>query len=115
MMVQVMAKAYACELWNKKMVWVIQDVLYDYMTKMTKLSLISIPCDSIETLDPRINILFYVYSLRFNQTKNKFELILKGIYGGEKDRISGIFEPSEIPSKETVMAMLNQKIIERGC
>ena len=48
MMVQVMAKAYACELWNKKMVWVIQDVLYDYMTKMTKLSLISIPCDSIE-------------------------------------------------------------------
>jgi hypothetical protein len=114
MMVQVMAKAYACELWNKKMVWVIQDVLYDYMIKTTKLSLTIISPDKLESLDPRINILFYVYCLHFNPNMNKFELLLKGIYGGNKESIRGIFEPTTIPSKDTMMAMINKRLLEKG-
>jgi hypothetical protein len=46
MMVQVLAKAYACEKWHKRMVWAVQDVLYRYVEATTKVELARLPLDS---------------------------------------------------------------------
>jgi len=44
MTVQVLAKAYACEKWNKRMIWAIQDVLYRYMQATTRVGSLPLGC-----------------------------------------------------------------------
>lgn len=39
MMVQILAKAFACEKWNKRMIWAVQDVFYRYMQATTNRSI----------------------------------------------------------------------------
>jgi len=91
MMVQVIAKAYACEKWNKRMIWAVQDVLYRYMQDTTKIELKSVPLAKLENLPAEMSILFFVYGMEMNEAQERFELKLKEIYGGTRESFSKIF------------------------
>ncbi len=110
MMVQVLAKAYACEKWNKRMVWAVQDVLYRYMQATTKLDLKSIPLDDLEKPPPEMSILFFIYGMEMNKEQNRFELKLHEIYGGTKESFARVLEPMEVPETEELLKLLQAKI-----
>lgn len=110
MMVQVLAKAYACEKWNKRMVWAIQDVLYRYMQITTKVELTSIPLATLENPPPDMPVLFFIYGLEMNAEQEKFELRLKEAYGGTKESFAKILEPTELPETHRMLELIQQRI-----
>lgn len=110
MMVQVLAKAYACEKWKKRMVWAVQDVLYRYMQATTKVDLKSIPLNSLGNSPPEMPILFFIYGMEMNNDQNKFELKLKEIYGGTKESFAKVLEPMEVPETAVLLKLIQAKI-----
>lgn len=113
MMVQVLAKAYACEKWNKRMVWAIQDVLYRYMQTTTKIELRQMPLATSENPPSDIPILFYVYGMEMDEKQERFQLKLKEIYGGTKENFAKILEPMKLPETDTLLELIQQKIQDR--
>jgi len=110
MLIQVLAKAYACEKWNKRMIWVIQDVLYQYMKTTTKIDLQEIPLGNINSSLVEFPILFLVYGLDLNPDGEIFELNLKEAYGGAKEDFARILEPIEIPETQRILDLIQNKI-----
>lgn len=110
MMVQVLAKAYACERWGKRMVWAVQDVLYRYMDATTKVDLRSVDIKALNNTDPQMSILFFVYGMDLNGDRGIFELRLKEVYGGDKEDFAKILEPLEIPETERLFDLIQQKV-----
>jgi hypothetical protein len=111
MMVQVIAKAYACNKWNKRMVWAIQDVLLRYMQTTTKVELWRIPLDALDgDLSSLPPILFFVYSMVMNREKGQYQLKLAEVYGATKESFSRILEPRTIPETATLVNLLERKI-----
>jgi hypothetical protein len=110
MMVQVLAKAYACEKWNKRMVWAIQDVLYDYMRTTTKVELQNVPLANMNSIAGDMPILLFVYSMQKNEEKGSFELKLAEIQGGTKEGFARFLEPMEIPERAKVEELIQRKI-----
>ena len=110
MMVQVLAKAYACEKWNKRMVWAVQDVLYHYMQVTTKIDLHKIPLETSENPPSDMPILFFIYGMEMDEKQEKFELKLKEIYGGTKESFAKILEPMELPETDRLFELIQQKI-----
>ena len=113
MMVQVLAKAYACEKWNKRMVWAVQDVLYSYMKATTKIDLQKIPATTSENPPSDMPILFYVYGMEMGEEGERFRLKLKEIYGGTKESFARILEPIELPETNRLLELIQQKIQDR--
>lgn len=113
MMVQVLAKAYACERWNKQMVWAVQDVLYHYMQATTKIDLHKIPLAVSQNPPSDMPILFYVYGMEMAEKQEKFELKLTEIYGGTKESFAKILEPMELPETDRLFELIQQKIRDR--
>ena len=113
MMVQILAKAFACEKWNKRMIWAVQDVFYRYMQATTKISLKPLALEAID--NPRetekMPILFFVYGMDPAEHQELFELKLKKVYGGTKEDFTSVFEPLTIPDSEIVVEMLHDKIV----
>ena len=113
MMVQILAKAFACEKWNKRMIWAVQDVFYRYMQATTKISLKPLALEAID--NPRetekMPILFFVYGMDPAEHQEMFELKLKKVYGGTKEDFTSVFEPLTIPDSEIVVEMLHDKIV----
>jgi hypothetical protein len=114
MMVQVLAKAYACEKWNKRMVWAIQDVLYRYMQATTKVELESIPPEALESRVSQKPILFFVYGMDMNEGQEMFELKLTEVYGGSKEDFARNFEPVKIPEMEKLLELIQQKVQDKA-
>jgi hypothetical protein len=114
MMVQVLAKAYACEKWNKCMVWAVQDVLYRYMQATTKVELQTIPLEALGTRVSRKFIFFFVYGMDMNDEQEMFELRLTEVYGGSKEDFARIFEPMEIPESEELLELIQQKVQDKA-
>jgi hypothetical protein len=114
MMVQVLAKAYACEKWHKRMVWAVQDVLYRYMQVTTKVELESIPLETLESCASRTSILFFVYGMDMNVEQEMFDLKLKEVYGGSKEDFARILEPVEIPEIEGLFELIQQKVQDKA-
>lgn len=112
MMVQVLAKAYACEKWNKRMVWAVQDVLYRYMQATTKVELESFPLEALEI--SQASILFFVYRMGMNEEQEMFELKLSEVYGGSKEDFARIFEPVEMPEIEGMLKLIQQKAQDKA-
>lgn len=112
MMVQVLAKAYACEKWNKRMVWAVQNVLYRYMQGTTKVELESFPLEALEI--SQASILFFVYGMDMNEKQEMFELKLTEVYGGNKEDFARIFEPVEMPEIEGMLALIQQKVQDKA-
>ncbi len=110
MMVQVLAKAYACEKWNKRMVWAIQDVLYRYMRATTQVELKSLPLDALDNPPPDMPILFLIYSMEMNAEQGKFELRLNEAYGGTKENFARILEPTQLPETHRMLELIQQRI-----
>lgn len=113
MMVQILAKAFACEKWNKRMIWAVQDVFYRYMQATTKIDLKPLALEAID--NPRetekMPILFFVYGMDLAERQEMFELKLKEVYGGTKEDFTSVFEPLTIPDSETVTEMVHDKIV----
>lgn len=116
MMVQILAKAFACEKWNKRMIWAVQDVLFRYMQATTKIRLKPLALETIgnppETGE--MPILFFVYGMDLAEHQETFELKLKEVYGGTKEDFTSVFEPLTIPDSEIVIEMLHDKIANRS-
>lgn len=110
MMVQVLAKAYACEKWNKRMVWAIQDVLYRYMKATTQVELKSIPLDALDNPPPDMPILFLIYGMQMNVEQDKFDLRLNEAYGGTKESFARILEPAQLPETHRMLELIRQRI-----
>ncbi len=114
MMVQVLAKAYACEKWGKRMVWAVQDVLYRYMQATTKVELESIPLEALESCSSRKSILFFVYGMEMNAEQEMFDLKLREVYGGSKEDFARILEPVKIPEIEGLLELIQQKVQDKA-
>jgi len=114
MMVQVLAKAYACEKWNKHMVWALQDVLYRYMQATTKVELESIPPEALESGVSQKPVLFFVYGMDMNEEQEMFDLKLREVYGGSKEDFAKIFEPVKIPDTEELLELIQQKVQDKA-
>jgi hypothetical protein len=112
MMVQVLAKAYACEKWHKRMVWAVQDVLYRYMAATTQLDLRRIPMADTPRLDEDTTILFHIYSMRRNPGAECFDLELAEVRGGNMRDFARVFEPKEIPETDGLLSLLTRKILD---
>lgn len=110
MMVQVLAKAYACEKWNKRMVWAVQDVLYRYVEATTRVELKRLPVDSMGDPPSEMSILFFVYGMEMKEDQEGFDLALQEIYGGTKENFAKILEPLELPKTERLFELIGQKI-----
>jgi hypothetical protein len=110
MMVQVLAKAHACEKWNKRMIWAVQDALYRYVEATTKVKLTRLPIDSIGNPPSEMSILFFVYRMDIKEDQEGFNLALQEIYGGTKESFSKILEPLELPTTERLFELIRQKI-----
>jgi hypothetical protein len=113
MMVQVLAKAYACEKWNKRMIWAIQDVLYHYIEATTKTELTRVPLESIEHPPAEMPILFFVYGMELKGNREGFDLKLQEIYGGTKESFARILEPLELPETERLFDLIRQRIQDK--
>ena len=76
MAVQALSKIEACEQWGVHMVWAIQDVLYNYMSKTTLLDLPNIPLSALDgpTAHDLPALLLFIY--RMVEDDGEFDLIL---------------------------------------
>jgi hypothetical protein len=115
MTVQVLAKAYACEKWNKRMIWAIQDVLYRYMQATTRVELTKIPLATLENLPADIPVLFFTYGfftygMEMNTEQQRFELRLREAYGGTKESFARILEPTELPETSRMLELIQHRI-----
>lgn len=112
MMIQVLAKAYACEKWNKRMVWVIQDVLYHYIQTATKVDLQPISFDTLEGGRTKVpQILFFTYRMAMDKKQERFQLELAKVYGATKEDFTKmILEPRTIPEIEMLVGLIERKI-----
>jgi len=108
MMIQVLAKAYACQKWQKRMVWAIQDVLYEYMKLTTKVELESYELSDLQRIPPDLSYCFFVYGM--SQSDDMFDLDLKKVYAGAMESFTRIFEPVEIPEVSTLVEVLKSRI-----
>jgi hypothetical protein len=110
MMVQILAKAFACEKWQRRMIWAIQDVLYDYMRATTRLDLPPLTPASLLTDNPNARIVFFVYKMERPRPHSRFELKLDRIYGGTREHFARVFEPVDLPEAEDLLGMLTDRI-----
>jgi len=107
MIVQLLEKGRAFHSWRKKVVWVIQDVLYDYMTGAYSL-----------TLNDGLNepIGLSIFSLTRDERLGQF--VLRHLYdkSGTFEDFTGMLVPqtSQIPSEDRVKEILSQKITGRS-
>lgn len=58
-----LAKARACADWNVPMVWVVQDVFYNYIVRATKIELKSVPLRKVYNKPPSSHIPYYSSSI----------------------------------------------------
>jgi hypothetical protein len=112
MLIQLIAKSHAADVWGARMVWVIQDVLYDYMQRTTKLELQDITVPELDNSPS--DIFFFVYSLETNPYHQPYNLKLNKIKGGKLADMKRILEPKEIPSLAMWTQWIQNSIRERG-
>jgi hypothetical protein len=107
LIVQGIVKAEACEAWDKKIIWAVQDVFFNYMLKTTKLKLTKLPKipDGSYVKYP---VTFHVYEHILNQQMAMYDLMLSSVYGGTIKTVSRMLRGSSIPKIETI-----EKAIER--
>lgn len=110
MLIQVLAKAYACEKWNKRTIWVIQDVLYQYMQTTTKVDLQEIHLEDVNSSLVEFPILLLVYGLDSESEEGLFNLNLREAHGGTKEDFARILEPNEIPEAQEILNLIQNKI-----
>ncbi|MEO0249754.1 MAG: NotI family restriction endonuclease [candidate division WOR-3 bacterium] len=116
MTVQVLAKAHACERWHKRLVWAVQDVLYQYMRATTKLDLESMPLAELENVPEEMSILFLSYGMErdLSSENERFEIKLKEAYGGTKESFARVLEPLEVPRTEKLLELIQQRMGEES-
>lgn len=112
MLIQLVAKSHAADVWNARMVWAIQDVLYDYMQRSTKLELQDITMAGLE--NSQSDTFFFVYKLATNSTHQPYTLSLDKIKGGKLADMKKILEPKDIPSRADWQQLIQKSIRERG-
>ncbi len=110
MMVQVLAKAYACEKWGVPMVWAIQDVLFTYMRTTTRVDLERISVSTIDSSSTQMPILFFVYGMGRDESRQRFQLGLREIYGGTKESFARILEPQGLLESSAMVELIQEKI-----
>ena len=108
MIVQMIAKAYAAEQWGKRTVWVMQDILYDYMARTTKLDMTNVTPDG--AAESQHSILFFIYELVTQDPEQMFDLRLKAVKGGNRKQVEAMLQPNKIPSLTEVQSTLEQHI-----
>lgn len=101
MLVQLCAKGSAFSMWGKKTIWIIQDVLYDYMEHTYDLRLPT----ATRASDP---ITLLIYSLV--ETEGRFELKEREIRSGQPRHFSDLLYTSNIPTKSDAEALLLKRI-----
>jgi hypothetical protein len=109
MMIQVLAKAYACEAWGIQMVWAIQDTLLGYLQATTQIQLEEIMIANLETQGRDTPILFLVYALELNPVNDQFELVLRRSFGASKEGIAKFLVPGQIPQRQQMIAHLKHR------
>jgi len=108
MIVQMVAKAYAAEQWEKRTVWVMQDILYDYLVRTTRLNLADVAPDDVA--ESRYPLLFFVYELVMQDWEQMFTLRLQAIKGGDRRQVEAVLQPNKVPSLAEVQSTLEQHI-----
>jgi hypothetical protein len=107
MVVQMIAKAYAAQDWGMTTVWAIQDTLYDYLTRTTRLDLsdvdLATPSQSIPPL------LFFIYELVEAPDGSEFILMRRYVKGGPLQAFEGMLTPRDIPSIEQLLELLQER------
>ena len=111
MLIQMIAKAYAAELWGKRSIWVMQDILYEYLVRTTKLSLLNVRFDDIT--ESQHSLLFFIYELVMSDAEHIFNLRLKTIKGGDRKQVEAVLQPHQIPSLSEMKVILKQHIQAR--
>ncbi len=96
MIVQMLAKAHACAEWNVPMVWVVQDVFYNYIVRETKIELKSVPLRKVYNKPPQ-PILFFVYRVIPHAKEHRYNLRLSEIRGGTQKDFEKMLQPGRIP------------------
>ena len=110
MMVQVLAKAYACERWRVPMIWAVQDVLFNYMQATTKVQLELLQPTDLRSQIVVSPILFFVYGMDMDTNGQRFKLHLRSIHGGAKESFARILEPQGVPEGARVIELIQHKI-----
>lgn len=110
MIVQMVAKAYAAEQWGKRTVWTMQDILYDYLVRTTRLNLTDVtPDDVAKSQHP---LLFFVYELVAQDWGQMFTLRLQAIKGGDRRQVEAVLQPNKVPSLAEIQFTLEQHIVD---
>jgi len=113
MMIQLVAKSYATSMWNAKMIWVIQDVLYDYMVNSTNLALKEVSRECLEIA--KEDILFFVYELETNPNHDLYRIRLLSVKGGTREDVKRSLEPKAIPSLDDWRNLILNNVRTANC
>jgi hypothetical protein len=108
MIVQMVAKAYAAELWDRRTIWVMQDILYDYLMQTTRLDPVNVQSDIVA--ESQHSILFFVYELLAQDKERMFTLQLRAIKGGNREQVEAVLRPQTVPSLAEIQHTLGQRI-----
>jgi len=108
MIVQMVAKAHAAEQWGKRTVWAMQDILYDYLVRTTRLNLADVQPDDVA--ESRYPLLFFVYELVIQDWEQMFTLRLQAIKGGNRKQIEAVLQPNQVPSLAEVQFTLERHV-----
>ncbi|MEW6360000.1 MAG: NotI family restriction endonuclease [Planctomycetota bacterium] len=101
MVVQLCAKGTAFSMWGKKTIWVIQDVLYEYMQEVYDLRLSA----DVRDADP---IILLIYKLV--DKGDRFDLELSARRSGQPRHFSDLLYTIDVPTKDDAEAILLKKI-----
>jgi len=110
MAVQGVVKAQTCGFWGKPLIWVIQDVLYTYITSVTRLDLSPLPTDSLQDPSIRPAIMFLIYTLTYEQPGPRFRLRMRGALGGTLRDFSNLVETKIHLRPERLAQVLGERI-----
>jgi hypothetical protein len=101
MLIQLCAKGSAFSTWGKKTIWLVQDVLYDYMVHTCDLRL----PEGTREPDP---ILLMVYSLA--QDGSAFSLRRREVRSGQPRHFSDLLSTTDIPTRSATEGLLLKRI-----
>lgn len=110
MIVQVIAKSFACESWGLPMVWAVQDSLFNYMAATTKLQLKTIRLEDTVSARKGHSIFFLVYSMGEGALSPQFDLQLQAVYAANRDDILGVFEPKSVPPLADIISVAEDRV-----
>jgi len=99
--IQMLNKGQVFEIWNKKIIWVIQGFLYDNMVNRFRLK-------NMDFNNENANI-FLVCDIDYSCAE-RFEIVSKGAYSSTTENLMKAFKSSELPKIDDFLKILHEKL-----